>query len=100
MQYRQGDVFLKSIDEFPDGEIIKPINGRIILAEGEVTGHAHVMNSRDVIAKMIGTALYLHVFKETLLKHEEHGDIKVIPGNYEVRRQREYTPEEVRNVAD
>lgn len=99
-QYRQGDVLLKSIEEIPEGIELKPNKGRIILAEGEATGHAHAMSSRNVIAKMIGVSLYLHVLKETILKHEEHGDIKVIPGKYEVVRQREYSPEEIRNVAD
>lgn len=101
MQYRQGDVLLVSIPEFPKGAIdVTPKNDKIVLAEGEATGHAHAIMARDVVARMVGVSLYLHVIRETILKHEEHGDINVVPGHYEVRRQREYSPEEIRNVAD
>lgn len=100
MQYRQGDVLLNEVESIPEGIDAKDNNGRIILAEGEATGHAHVMQSRDVIARMVGISLYLQVIRETLLKHEEHGEIRVKPGNYQVIRQREYSPEEIRNVAD
>ena len=32
--------------------------------------------------------------------HEEHGPITLPPGNYQVTIQREYSPEEIRNVVD
>lgn len=32
--------------------------------------------------------------------HQEHGPITLPPGNYRVQIQREYSPEEIRNVAD
>ncbi|MGH9523996.1 MAG: hypothetical protein ACRD3E_15850 [Terriglobales bacterium] len=32
--------------------------------------------------------------------HEEHAPIVLPPGDYEIVRQREYSPEEIRNVAD
>ena len=34
------------------------------------------------------------------LKHEEHATITLPPGNYRIRRQREWTAENVRIVAD
>ena len=34
------------------------------------------------------------------LSHEDHGTIKLAPGEYEVRIQREYTPEAIVNVRD
>jgi hypothetical protein len=34
------------------------------------------------------------------LEHDEHDAIHLPPGNYQVVRQREYTPEAIINVAD
>jgi hypothetical protein len=34
------------------------------------------------------------------LEHDEHDTIAIPPGNYKVIRQREYSPEAIRNVAD
>jgi hypothetical protein len=46
-----------------------------------------------------GTRL-LVIRREARLKHEEHGEIALAPGGYQVIRQREYAPEAIRNVAD
>lgn len=49
----------------------------------------------------IGEGLYLTVGDAGVsIVHEEHGPIELPTGNYEVVRQREYSPEEVRNVFD
>jgi hypothetical protein len=49
---RQGDVILVHTDINPESvravNPIKPIKGRVVLAEGEVTGHAHVMEPKGV----------------------------------------------------
>jgi hypothetical protein len=42
----------------------------------------------------------LEVKKSAALKHEEHDHIKLPAGSYTVRIQREYSPAELRNVAD
>ncbi len=42
----------------------------------------------------------LDVSRFTLLRHEEHPAVPLPPGRYEVRRQREYTPEGWRQVED
>jgi hypothetical protein len=42
--FRQGDVMLVPVKEIPDGLVEVPReNGRIVLAHGEATGHAHVI---------------------------------------------------------
>ncbi|HZP23316.1 MAG TPA: hypothetical protein VFB04_07715 [Terriglobales bacterium] len=46
--YRQGDVAIQRIGSFPEG--IKKAgheNGRVILAHGEVTGHAHSFSIKE-----------------------------------------------------
>ncbi len=98
MQYRQGDVFLELIERLPVGT--KPIKS-LVLAEGEVTGHAHrVCGGR---AKLFGDeagSRFLRVVSTVAVAHEEHGEILLPPGVYQVTRQREYSPEASRNVAD
>lgn len=45
--YRQGDVLIERIDSVPDDAQPVPLeDGRIVLAHGEVTGHAHAIKSR------------------------------------------------------
>jgi hypothetical protein len=72
------------------------------LAEGEVTGHAHVVTAED--AWVIGTEdeRELEAPSGTEVTHEEHGPISLPAGAYVVRRQRECDPdtEEARAVRD
>jgi len=110
IQARQGDVFLEKVEG--EGAMVTldsmdrvPLdNGRVILAYGEVTGHAHAIASADAElyqepAGRMGDR-YLKVFRETELRHEEHAKIILFPGIYRVTQQREYTPEAPRPVAD
>jgi len=72
----------------------------VVLAEGEATGHAHVVRGRHARLFAAGpwTAAsrrtrYLVVEgKPATLVHEEHDPISVAPGSYRVLRQREYEP--------
>ena len=67
-----------------------------MLAEGEATGHAHVVD--DERASLHGhrwsEVRYVEVVGDepVFLVHEEHDRLQVAPGVYEVRRQREYEP--------
>jgi len=106
-QARQGDVFLEKIDDLPTGlEEVKPDVGRVILAYGEATGHAHTIPSthaRHFRAKGSTAETltsYLSVTKATKLSHEEHGPIPLKIGNYEITTQREYTPAGIERVVD
>mgnify|MGYP001557776963 CR=1 FL=1 len=104
MQVRQGDVLLvKTLKKVSaEAKAVARVRGRIVLAYGEVTGHAHVID--DVLAELFeerGGQLYLKVGPEgATLRHEEHGALALAPGTYRVVRQREYTPEAIRRVAD
>lgn len=103
--YRQGDVLLVPVDKVPKGlKQVPREQGRIVLAHGEATGHAHVLEGGEV--EFLATDLeemegrFARVLEESELVHDEHDTITVPPGDYEVRRQREYEPEEPRLVAD
>ena len=108
-QYRQGDVIIVKVsaDENRMGTPIKRDKGRVILAFGEVTGHHHAIHNDDVnffqAAMESDITLgnrFLQVLKPAVLNHDEHASIDLPVGTYEVRIQREYTPEGLRNVAD
>ena len=99
---RQGDVLLKRVQKKPNG-LKEKSRGRIVLAEGEVTGHAHVLTASDVVLMEDPKTgeMWLEVKSgDALLKHEEHAPHAVPMGIYEVVRQREYSPQEIRRVVD
>lgn len=102
-QIRQGDVLLTRVKgERPSGLTKVPAeHGRTVLAHGEVTGHAHTLPAED--ATLFGPsedAFWLTVERDSELTHQEHAAIAIPAGTYRVTRQREYSPEEIRNVAD
>jgi len=106
-RFRQGDVYLQKTDEtIPAGaQPVQRDRGRVVLAYGEVTGHAHVIEDEDVELFTTATAdavdRWLRVGpKGATLVHDEHGAITLPPGIYRTRIQREYSPEAIRNVAD
>lgn len=100
--YRQGDVLLIPVKTIPEGAKAGKLDaGRIVLAYGEVTGHCHQIRRRTVgLFEHEGTR-FVRVPKEGAeLEHEEHGAIKLAAGEYQVRIQKEFSPQYVRNVLD
>lgn len=100
---RQGDVLLVPVEEVPEGcKPVSRVGGRVILAEGEMTGHHHAISDVDV-ELVIGEMerRFIQVGPEgATLQHEEHAGIAVAPGPYEVLIQVEYAPGEFRPVGD
>lgn len=98
----QGDVMLMPVDGIPQGDVQQPDahRGGHVLAEGEVTGHAHVLD-RATLTIADGVR-YVDVKAGAALRHEDHGTVAVPAGAYRVLRQTE--PDIVtgvqRNVAD
>ncbi|WP_329128698.1 hypothetical protein OG552_00900 [Streptomyces sp. NBC_01476] len=107
--YRQGDVLIVPIEEsaLPSGIEDAPrqprnARGRLVLALGEVTGHAHAVVGAGRLVREAGPAgpMLLHLPEGGRVVHEEHGPISLSRGWYRVVRQREYVPGSVRLVAD
>lgn len=99
--YRQGDVLIFKAEAKPEG--LKPVkakNGRLILAEGEATGHHHSVGADVAELFQDGSKLFMEVKDTTTVTHQEHGAIEIAPGMYWVVRQREYDAGEVRKVRD
>jgi hypothetical protein len=92
LHFRQGDVLLIAVDALPEGATAESRSGRIVLAEGEVTGHAHAIAEPDARSYTHGGQRYLLTRSVAQLVHEEHGPIAVPPGTWRIVIQREYTP--------
>ena len=103
---RQGDVLLLAVDTIPAEARAhrRPVDtGRVILAYGEVTGHAHALAEGSAVGYgPSDDAFWLDVEPGATVTHEEHATI-TIPRDVrfvEVRRQREYSGAGERRVAD
>lgn len=99
--YRQGDVLFKQLRTAPKGDRKKRANGHIL--EGEATGHIHRVAEADLATAEVYEIegnLFVSSDEGISIVHQEHETIALPPGDYEVTRQREYSPEEIRNVAD
>ena len=98
--YRQGDVLFKQVKAIPkDAKVRK--SGHIL--EGEVTGHIHRIAELDraEVLEVGENGLFLSVSEAGVsIVHEDHETLEIPPGEYEIVRQREYSPEQIRNVQD
>ena len=113
----QGDIMLIRVDKMPEGIVTaKPReDGKYVVAHSE-TGHHHVLEPKvatlyDVPDDEFVGYIEVKGLPEGLgaepgadLVHEKnyhtHETLRLAPGQYEVRRQREYTPEGWRRAAD
>lgn len=102
-QFRQGDVLLSQVEEIPTDvrEVVRD-SGRIILAYGEVTGHAHAISAPDSEATLLSTGeneRFLRLVAEVALEHEEHTTLSIPAGMYRVVQQREWADADDGHVA-
>ena len=105
----QGDVMIQRIDKMPSGlDETKPENGLYIIAHSE-TGHHHVIEARPDVkmfkrAKDDYEAFLRIVAGQSTLEHKRdfdtHAPLALPPGDYRIKRQREYVPEGFRWAAD
>lgn len=102
-QARQGDVFIVAVEEMASSaKRVRRDKGRVVLAYGEVTGHAHAIKDLGAVLFDAGQAgRFLRTRKPVTLYHEEHSKIELPGGTYRVVIQREYAPGELpRQVLD
>jgi hypothetical protein len=100
---RQGDVSLVPISAIPAGAVeVKTEEKRVVLAYGEVTGHAHAIYEDIDKVKVwaVGKVKYLEVMATVMLRHEEHTHAEIAPGIYKLPVQVEYEPQEFRITRD
>lgn len=108
----QGDVWIRRAKSLPKGVTeVASTDGRVVVTHSE-TGHDHVMvldqDTETPAVQMYSTdnplVAWIKVNRPTALEHlrpfDTHEPIMFGAGVYEVRRQREYTPEGFRRVED
>lgn len=100
MYIQQGDVII-SPSVIPSDAKKSDTN---VLQEGEATGHAHRLFDGDyqVYEEPKTKQKHLRLLTPTALRHEEHKEIILPPGDYHIGIVREYDhfSEEARRVAD
>ena len=99
--FRQGDILLVEVQSLPKTTLQEEEG--CILAYGEATGHTHEVKKHGKIWVDVNDTgrRYLEVMRTTALIHQEHGKILLKgPAVFEIVRQREYSPQEIRHVQD
>lgn len=103
--FRQGDVLIVQIED--DSVLVGPTapikreSERIVLAHGEITGHAHAILEKE--ANFVLTADNRRILITDVpvqVVHEEHEPISLPAGKFEIIHQVEYTPARMRPVFD
>lgn len=105
-QCAQGDVLFFRVGAVPTTASAEPQSDRYVVAHSE-TGHHHVVESpcaeyfRD---PGDAATCYLRLAEPAEVVHlrpyDTHATVVLAPGNWIVRRQREYTPQGYRLVVD
>lgn len=95
---QQGDLLIKKVLTIKG----KKLN-HLTLAKGEATGHSHTITEGQAELYEKNGTLFLRVNSETAkLTHQEHKEINIPAGDYEINIVKEYDhfEEELRNVRD
>ena len=99
--YRQGDVAFFPVACKPSLDMAPRSDG--VIARGEKTGHTHRIGClEDAELYDVGSGMMLSVTAEggVSIVHEEHKKLPLPNGDYAVKIQRAYTPEEILKVID
>jgi len=91
-QIQHGDVLLQRIGTLPNGaKAFKCKDGRLVVAEGEATGHNHTIVSDKAMLYELKGDLFLEVdAREVTITHEEHKPLPIPEGIYRIGRVKEY----------
>ena len=96
--FRHGDLLIRKIWSIPSDAVQKSTN---ILAEGEATGHHHILNGSHQIFET-DEAMYFEAKQELSIEHPEHNTIQIPKGVYKVVHEQSWNPFLIREegVAD
>jgi hypothetical protein len=91
-QIQHGDILIRRIGTLPDGcQEVSRRNGRIIVAEGELTGHHHTIVAEGCRLLQLKNELYLEVTADQVeITHEEHKTLPIPKGVYQIGKVKEY----------
>jgi hypothetical protein len=118
-QFRQGDVLIElvTVTQIPAEAKKQESSRQVTLANGEMTGHKHVLETQDpadwwsregeangsLTSGQGASDIFVSIPSGGTVNHPEHNPISLPPGVYRVTHQREYspaTPTTFRRVAD
>jgi hypothetical protein len=106
--YRHGDILIKQIEILPNNLKKVQETKSFVIAEGETTGHKHLLQVLDrtatdfcVYQNEQGNYI-LDMKSDGKLTHEEHKEITIKKGIYFVGHEQEFSPfdEEIKRVRD
>jgi hypothetical protein len=90
-QLQHGDVLLRRIGKLPWG--IKPVqrqNGRLVVMDGEATGHKHAITENGAKLWELKGEMYLEIIAPVTIQHDEHKPLPIPPGIYQIGQVKEY----------
>ena len=102
----QGDVMFIAVDSIPENAVQEQKDSKEIVVAHSETGHNHAIANSDVsFYKADDFNMYLDIQSEyaDVVHHrsfDTHETIRLPKGKWQVRRQREYSPEGWRRVED
>jgi hypothetical protein len=93
--FRQGDVLFVPRSDVELGKRLQPeADGSLVMAHGELTGHAHRIKKEFVAEAWTGNGGGVAALKVgpggATVTHEEHKPVNLPEGTYEVRHQTEF----------
>lgn len=87
---QQGDINFRRLEAMPNGEQVVRAKMRCVVADGEHTGHQHVIEDDEAELIQIGERMLLKLDKAATVVHPEHHPIKLYPGVWEIGRVQEF----------
>ena len=97
---QQGDVLFFQVSQQLNGlpaqaQAVPRVDRGLVIAEGELTGHAHVIEEEGAQLYSLDEILLLVVEEEVECRHEEHDTVYLPPGVYRVGGVREVNYPEI-----
>jgi hypothetical protein len=90
-QLQQGDVLIKKVmSPIPEGKKVILHKDRLVLAEGETTGHYHAVVDDGAEMFAIGDRTFINLKNPATLVHQEHGPVEIPEGLSEIGVVQEY----------
>lgn len=94
-QYRQGDVMLERVEALPAGIVMERLkSARTVIQQSVNSPRTHSLTSAKVLIGTLKSGkvrTYIHVEKDDVLEHQEHGHIPIPKGFYAVLKQQQYS---------
>lgn len=104
--WQHGDVLGRPLSHLPEGQKTKRerVNGRLIIMEGEATGHMHAIEEKgaDVWVMDNGEVLLDVTAQEVTITHEEHKPLTIPRGVYQIGQvlEQDHFQDQIRHVLD